>query len=210
MHDKRDFDAHAATWDGNPSRVKLAREISAAMTSSIEIRKDMDALDFGCGTGLVTLALQPLARTVTGIDSSRGMLEALDRKIAAAGLRNIKTAFYDADSGEPVPGRYHAAVSSMTFHHVRDTEALLRRLHEALHPGGTLCVADLDPDGGLFHADNTGVFHFGFDRDRMRGLFRQAGFDNVRALTAAEVTRPVAGGGTRSFSIFLIIGEKHH
>ncbi|HSA16622.1 MAG TPA: class I SAM-dependent methyltransferase, partial [Spirochaetota bacterium] len=143
MHDKRDFDAHAATWDGNPSRVKLAREISTAMTSSIEIRKDMDALDFGCGTGLVTLALLPLARTVTGIDSSRGMLEALDRKIAAAGLRNIKTAFYDADSGEPVPGRYHVAVSSMTFHHVRDTEALLRRLHEALHPGGTLCVADL-------------------------------------------------------------------
>ncbi|HSA15422.1 MAG TPA: SAM-dependent methyltransferase, partial [Spirochaetota bacterium] len=85
-----------------------------------------------------------------------------------------------------------------------------RRLHEALHPGGTLCVADLDPDEGLFHADNTGVFYFGFERDRMRELFRQTGFGNVRALTAAEVTRPVAGGGTRSFSIFLIIGEKHH
>ena len=208
MHEKRDFDAHAATWDGNPSRVKLARDISAAMASSIEIRKDMDALDFGCGTGLVTLALQPLARTVTGIDSSRGMLEALDRKVVTAGFANVKTAFYDADSGEPVPGRYHAAVSSMTFHHVRDTEALLRRLHEALHPGGTLCVADLDPDGGQFHADNTGVFHFGFERDRMRDMFHAAGFRNLKDMTAAEVTRPVAGGGSRSFSIFMIRGAQ--
>ena len=34
----------------------------------------MDALDFGCGTGLVTLKLQPFIHSITGVDGSQGMI----------------------------------------------------------------------------------------------------------------------------------------
>ena len=95
----------------------------------------------------------------------------------------------------------------MAFHHVKDVAALTRRFHEALVPGGNLCVADLDPERGMFHSDNTGVFHFGFERDALRHVFTDAGFRDVRDATAAEVVRPVSGIN-RSFSIFLLTGIK--
>ncbi len=207
MDEKRDFNAQASSWDDNPVRVKLAQDVADAIISSVKITPDTDVLDFGCGTGLVTLALSRHAGSITGADSSRGMLEALDRKISLAGISNVKTLYYDADDNAPIPGSYGVIVSSMAFHHVRDVAALIRRLHEALVPGGKLCVADLDPDEGLFHSDNTGVFHFGFEREDLRRVFTTAGFLEVRDITATEVIRPVSGG-SRSFSVFLLTGIK--
>jgi 2-polyprenyl-3-methyl-5-hydroxy-6-metoxy-1,4-benzoquinol methylase len=96
----------------------------------------------------------------------------------------------------------------MTFHHVEDIEALLAQLFQTLKPSGCLCVADLDLEQGTFHDDNTGIFHFGFDRDALRSLFMKAGFSNVRAVTATEVIKPNTSGGLRTFPVFLMVGEK--
>lgn len=75
-------------------------------------------------------------------------------------------------------------------------------------PGGYLCIADLDLDGGRFHEDNTGVFHFGFDREALRKTFIAAGFSNVRDVSAAEVEKPVAHGERKRFTVFLMTGRK--
>ena len=52
----------------------------------------------------------------------------------------------------------------MTLHHIPDVARLLAEFRNVLKPGGRLCIADLDSDGGRFHEDSTGVFHPGFDR----------------------------------------------
>ena len=57
MTQRRDFDAAAAAWDEEPRRVKLAGEIAAAICAKLPLSAEWDALDFGCGTGLVTLQL---------------------------------------------------------------------------------------------------------------------------------------------------------
>ncbi|MBS1128952.1 MAG: Methyltransferase type 11, partial [Nitrospirae bacterium] len=69
--ERKDFDKEAAQWDANPGRVKLAQDVADAMIREVSPAKGQDALDFGCGTGLVTLKLQPLVRSITGVDSSR-------------------------------------------------------------------------------------------------------------------------------------------
>ncbi|MDP2815869.1 MAG: hypothetical protein Q8O19_04240 [Rectinemataceae bacterium] len=74
---KTDFDQMAADWDSNPMRVKLANDVADTIIREIAPTQDMDALDYGCGTGLVTLKLQPLVKSVTGADSSRGILTLL-------------------------------------------------------------------------------------------------------------------------------------
>ena len=51
----------------------------------------MDALDFGCGTGLVTLQLQPFLHSITGVDGSQGMIDILKQKIEKKNLTNVKT-----------------------------------------------------------------------------------------------------------------------
>ena len=206
--ERKDFDKEAAQWDANPGRVKLAGDVADAMIRAVSPAKDQDALDFGCGTGLVTLKLQPLVKSITGMDSSRGMLAALESKVAGQGLSNVRTQFLDLEQGGKVEGHYHLIVSSMTLHHVPDPAALISQLAGALLPGGTLAVADLDTEDGSFHGDNTGVLHLGFDRARIKGLFERAGLSAVRDVTAAVVAKEIEGKGRRDFPVFLVIGEK--
>ena len=206
--EKRDFDSEAATWDKEPGRVKLATDITGAIRKDIALTSDMDALDFGCGTGLVTLQLQPSVHSITGVDASQGMIDILKQKIEKKNLTNVKTQFFDMEKGDVLEGRYHLIVSSMTFHHIKEIKALLDQFYHVALSSGYLCIADLDPEAGLFHSDNRGIIHFGFDRDRMRQLFIEAGFDNVRHRTAATVMKPIHDGKMVEFTVFLMTGRK--
>ncbi|MBP1708041.1 MAG: Methyltransferase type 11, partial [Chloroflexi bacterium] len=67
---RRDFDKDAANWDDNAGRVKMANNIANAILDAVRLRPDMEVLDFGCGTGLLTLRLQPLVKSIHGVDSS--------------------------------------------------------------------------------------------------------------------------------------------
>ena len=105
-------------------------------------------------------------------------------------------------------GHYHLIVSSMTFHHINEIRALLDQFYRIALPSGYLCIADLDPEGGLFHSDDTGVKHSGFDRDGMCRLFVEAGFENVQQRTAATVVKPIHDGKMAAFTVFLVTGRK--
>ena len=205
---KRDFNKAAATWDEQPQRVKLAGDIADAILREVEITSDMNVLDFGCGTGLLTLRLQPFVRTIIGADSSQGMLDLFNAKIAAAELDNICSMYCDLEKGDKLKGKYHLIVSSMTLHHVKEIEPLLSAFHDAMISGGVLCLADLDAEAGQFHDDNTGVFHFGFDRVALRADLHKAGFVDVRDLTAAAIVKPAGDGASRNFPVFLVTARK--
>src|SRR5512135_1241451 len=186
---KRDFNKEAEQWDANPGRVKLANEIADAVIREGSLERTMNVLDFGCGTGLVTLRLQPLVKSILGADSSQGMLGVLQGKIDALGVTNVRTRLVDFEKGARVEGPFDLIVSSMTLHHVPDTATLFSQWYDLLAPGGRLCFADLDAEDGSFHSDNTGVFHLGFDRDHLKRLLRNANFKDIRDVTAATVQR---------------------
>jgi 2-polyprenyl-3-methyl-5-hydroxy-6-metoxy-1,4-benzoquinol methylase len=206
--EKRDFDKEAAKWDANQGRVKLANEVADAIIREAMPARDMDVLDFGCGTGLVMLRLQPLVRNILGVDSSQGMLGVLEEKIKTQGITNARTLLVDFEKNGRIEGRYHLLVSSMTLHHVPDTARLFKQWHELLLPGGLLCFADLDAEDGSFHGDNTGVFHQGFDRRHLKKLLLSAGFHDVRDTTATTMIKDVEGKGKKEFSVFLILAKK--
>ena len=209
----RDFNKEAAQWDQDQRRVKLASDVAVAIIREASPTRDMDALDFGCGTGLVTLHLQPLVKTMTAVDSSSGMLGVLEEKIKTRNISNVNPVFIDFESGahlrKPIVEgkKFHLLVSSMTMHHVPDTAVLLRMWHDLLLPEGLICAADLDAEDGSFHGDNTGVYHFGFERAKLMELMRQAGFKNLRDSTASTMVKEVEGK-SREFTVFLITGRK--
>jgi tRNA (cmo5U34)-methyltransferase len=91
------FDQAAATWDDNPMRIALMRAVGEAILREARPTKDMDVLDYGCGTGLVGLYLLPTVRSVTGADNSAGMLEVLRKKIKDGGLENMQTMRLDLE-----------------------------------------------------------------------------------------------------------------
>jgi len=207
--EKRDFDKEASTWDEVPARVKLANDIVAAISDEIVLTSNMDVLDFGCGTGLLTLRLQPVVHSITGVDSSQGMINVLKAKIDKQNLPNVRTQYLDNGEGDIPEGNYDLIVSGMTLHHVKEIRSLIDRFYRIIAPSGYLCIADLDLDDGRFHDNNDGIFHFGFDRAELRRYFMDAGFDDVRDRTAAEVMKPVSDGGVRPFTVFLMTGRKN-
>lgn len=132
------------------------------------------------------------------------MIETFNNKATALGLQNATGKCLDIENGELLTGSYQLVMSSMVLHHVKDTRLLLTQLYDVTASGGMLCIADLDPDEGKFHSDNTGVFHFGFERDELTTLLTEIGFNDIKHKTASTVTRIGDDGETRSFTVFLI------
>ena len=199
----RDFDKEAAKWD-KPEKVKLASDVASAIIREAGPLSSLNALDFGCGTGLLTLMLQPHVKTITGVDSSMGMLDVLRGKIKTQRLGNVYAMFVNFEKSIRVQGAYDLIVSNMTAHHARDTAALFRHWYALLMPGGRLFFSDLDAEDGLFHSDNTGVFHHGFDRTKLKTILHNIGYREIRDTTASTIVKEVAGGGMREFPVFLI------
>jgi tRNA (cmo5U34)-methyltransferase len=85
------FDEAAGQWDNNPTRVELARAVAITIRRAIPVQAHWRALDYGAGTGLLTLNLQPSVASLVALDSSTGMLEKLTEKLAAAGIVNVQT-----------------------------------------------------------------------------------------------------------------------
>jgi 2-polyprenyl-3-methyl-5-hydroxy-6-metoxy-1,4-benzoquinol methylase len=205
---KTDFDEKAATWDEDPFKVNLANDVAGAIVKELHPVPSMDVLDYGCGSGLVTLKLQPLVKSITAMDNSKKMLEVLQAKVEKRGLPNVHTQLIDLEQGAEVKTWFHVVVTSMTLHHVREPAFFFDQLYGLLLPGGQIAIADLDKEDGTFHHDNTGVFHFGFERSYLKDILGKAGFREVHDTTAATVTRMVSEKGPLDFTVFLITGKK--
>ncbi len=205
---KTNFDERAANWDVRPQQITMANGVADAMIRELKPTAEMSVMDYGCGSGLVTMRFQPLVKKVVGVDSSRGMLEVFQEKVSKLGYDNVSGQLADLEEEDAVEGKFNLIVSSMAFHHVRKLSDLLHRMYDLLIPGGAIGIADLDKEDGTFHKDNTGVVHFGFERDVMKNLLEEAGFHDVKAATATSVVREGDDQKKREYSIFLITGKK--
>ena len=201
-----EFDQKAAQWDAKPVRVERAQAMAAAIRAAVPLSPDMAALEYGCGTGLVSFDLQPQLGHITLADSSSGMLAVVREKIAASEAHNLTPYSLDL-TRDPLPTeRYHLIYTLMTLHHIDDTERMLRAFYELLDTPGYLCVADLDTEDGTFHADEFHG-HLGFDRAALGALAQRVGFQAITFSTMFQM-RKEAAGGQKDYPIFLMVALK--
>jgi ubiquinone/menaquinone biosynthesis C-methylase UbiE len=204
-HTVSDFDARAATWDDDPTKVQRARAIAHQIVREVPLTGTMAALEYGAGTGLLGFMLRDRIGELTLADISEGMIAVAARKIAAAGDSRVRTIKLDL-LADPLPAeRYDLVFSAMTLHHIPDTVGILQRFRAILRPGGLLCIADLDTEDGSFHGAGFDG-HLGFDRTILGAQARAAGFASARFSTAYEMRKPAAGG-TLTFPIFLMVAQ---
>jgi len=199
------FDDRAATWDDDPTKVARAQALADAIVREVPLSPGMRALEYGCGTGLVTFALRQHVGDVTLADLSDGMLDVLRAKITAAHDDRLHAAKLDLITDRVPDASFDVIYSAMTLHHVPDTDAILARFRAALARPGWLAIADLDAEDGSFHGPEVDVHH-GFDRTALADRARRAGFDDVRFTTAYEMQKR-AGGTMRTFPIFLMVAR---
>ena len=196
------FDQAAATWDLADRRVLLAHAVAEAISLRVPLSRELNALDFGCGTGLVTLELAPKLGSISGADTSPGMLKTLAGKAEIQGIPVRLMPLDPAGNGE-LGGPYDLIVSSMTMHHVADVPALFRRFAHHLNPDGQVALADLDEEDGTFHEDKTGVHHNGFLREQIQSWLAESGFREIQLETAAVTAKE-----SRDYSIFLATARR--
>ena len=201
------FDERAKDWDSDPQKVERARMVADAIRKTIPLSTQMRTLEYGCGTGLLSFALQADLGQITLADTSQGMLDVLSEKIAAAGVTNMHPVRLDLAADPLPPERFHLTYSLLTLHHIHDAKGVLSKFHALLEPGGFLLVSDLDKEDGSFHTDGTTDVHLGFERGELQKWVEAAGFGNVLFSTAFVIKKKI-DGMEKIFPVFLMSARK--
>lgn len=195
------FDERAKEWD-TPDKIARAKELASVIVKLLPDKKPLQAMEFGCGTGLLSYEMADRFDLVTLIDTSEGMLDVLREKIVKNGTTHFKPLFADIFAN-PVDQRFDVIYSAMTLHHIADACKALVVLASLLHPGGLLFIADLDKEDGSFHLGKEDVHH-GFDRDELSNMAQSVGFIDIKFQTAYEVVKRKNFFSTHKYPIFLM------
>lgn len=195
------FDEKAKDFDSNDMIKKLSSAVSFSMLEKIPFHRKMNVMDFGAGTGLISSRVAPLVNKIVAVDISQAML---DKLVEKPELRGKVEAVCQDITDTPINMSFDLIMSAMALHHVKDTHEIIGIFSEHLKPGAMLALADLDKEDGSFHPENTeGVFHFGFERDALKTILEDSGFDNIQFTTAHTIN-----GETKNYPIFLATATK--
>jgi ubiquinone/menaquinone biosynthesis C-methylase UbiE len=198
-----DFDQRAKDWDNDPKKVERARVVADAIRAALPNRPGQTGLEIGCGTGLLSFALQDAFTHITLADTSQGMLDVLTAKIADSGLTHFSPIRLDL-ARDPLPdSRFDAVYSLLALHHIPETDTVIQRFHDLLSPGGRLFIADLDAEDGSFHTDGMTDVHLGFERGALQRQVEAAGFADVRFSTVFFIHK-----NERAYPIFMLAAQK--
>lgn len=143
----RNFDREAHDWDANPRRVLIAQAVASAILKCIHFTGHERVLDYGCGTGLVSLALAKSVGTMLAVDSSEGMLAQFRRKLDTAKVHNVRMLCADLEQDFRIADRFDLIICTQTLSHIQNEKRVLRHLAGLLAPGGALVISEMESSG---------------------------------------------------------------
>ena len=195
------FNKKAKTWDADEMVKNLSSAVGSSILEHAGLKPQMNVMDFGAGTGLISSHVAPLVNKIVAVDITEAML---DKLIAKPELQGKVEAVCQNILDKPLAFQFDLIMSAMAMHHVEDTAKLIQTFSEHLMPGATLALADLDKEDGSFHPANVeGVIHSGFERFDLKNLLKAQGFENIHFYTAHTVVKE-----ERQYPIFLVIATK--
>lgn len=127
-------------------------------------------LDFGCGDGRTSLALQDAGWTVLALDVDPASV----RQAAAAGVEDARVGGLEAAAGS---GPFDAVVMSHVIEHLPAPLETLREVVSQLHPGGRLAV--MTPNADSISRQRFGSAWRGLEPPRHLQVFSPAGLRRV-------------------------------
>ena len=167
---KHDFNHKAETFD-SPKNIFLANLVCQAVEKQIDLLSDKEILDFGGGTGLLTLPLAKQAKSVTLVDISEKMLEQARLKAEQQEIKNIQ--FLEQDLlKSPLKQEFDLIVVCRVLHHMTDLDAALSLFHQHLRKDGRLLIADFT---------KTETNHHGFELTELEKQLIENGFSSVHS-----------------------------
>ena len=198
------FDKVAKEWDGSQTRQELALNIAKTLMEMVPLNKNMHLLDFGAGTGLLSRHLCPYVSAITALDFSKEMLVQLQENAKTWPECDITTQHSDIlkySSHQYFDG----IVSSMSMHHIEDLDGLFQKFSTLLKKDGFIALADLELEDGSFHDHgDEGVFHFGFEQERLIEIAKRYGFKEIRFQPAHTILKE----NSKAYDVFMMAATK--
>ncbi|KAL5524727.1 hypothetical protein ACEPAF_9872 [Sanghuangporus sanghuang] len=213
------FDKIADTYDEKPFFAEVAGMIGRAFLKEYDFSEEKTrALDFACGTGLVSRELAPHTNQIVGVDISQGMVDQYNQRVSNQSIspEEMRAICVDLKGAESeLDGqKFDVVVCSMAYHHFESIQDITRKLVFFLKPGGALLVADLIKGEkqtligrGISDAAHKHVVPHqgGFDEVTLRSVFEEAGLEGFTFTPRVRVAK-----GENEMNIFIAKGLKRH
>ncbi|MEN8713136.1 MAG: methyltransferase [Arenicellales bacterium] len=185
------WDDYAEEWDTNIDAISYSAKAYESLIKEINIQ-GKTILDFGCGTGLLTERLSPLANSIVAIDTSPKMIAVLQSKK----LPNV-TYLSEPLTSELVKNntafvnKFNIVVASSVFSFLPNYDSILKLLRTLLVADGLLIQWDwLSPGSNP---------EFGLSETTIKKSLDNAGFKKIVltkpfSLTTQKGNMPVIMG----------------
>ncbi|ARC86304.1 methyltransferase domain protein [Clostridium argentinense CDC 2741] len=200
------FDLEAKSWDDD-KRVTRAKLISEEIDRWLGDKINNNAMEFGCGTGLITLNLKNKFKDIMMVDNSAGMIEEVNKKIKNQNVNNIRTWCGDIDEIDD-KNKYDAIYTSMTLHHIVNISKVLEKLHSLLSLEGELYIVDLVEEDGTFHSSEKGFEgHNGFNQNNLIETLKNIGFKDIRNKVFYKGSKSIEERNV-DYELFIMVARK--
>lgn len=164
---KIDWNEHASYWNEfNDAKIYTGKVVETL--KGILDLKDLNVIDFGCGTGLLTDHMMKEARHIVAIDSADKMIEVLESK----NYENV-TAIHGElsesliENQEVLQQKFDAIIAVSVCAFVPNYEEVLSHVKSLLKPTGLFIQLDWK--------QNKPVSDFGFTEEMIRKSYENIG-----------------------------------
>jgi tRNA (cmo5U34)-methyltransferase len=202
-----EFDQKARDWDKNKMHLERSLAVAGQLQKQVTFKPGMKALEFGAGTALLSFQLKDNFSEITLMDTSADMLKMAEQKMDVADRLKFRTLFFNLETEEYNGDKFDIVYSQMVLHHIKDLNAIFRKLFHLLTPGGIVAIADLYPEDGSFHDFNPDV-HSGFDPDKLIELLISLGFHDTKASPCFVIRKEISAENSKEYPVFLLTAMK--
>ncbi|MBB6731450.1 class I SAM-dependent methyltransferase [Cohnella zeiphila] len=194
------FEMIASMYD-TPERIHIAKVSSDAIREYVADAKSKNAIDFGCGTGLVGMNLLNEFQSMLFLDTSPNMINQIKQKITDSHIRNADTLCFDFEKEILSDLRADYIFMAQVLLHLPDVELVLSRLFDVLNEGGHLLIVDFDKNENVVSE----VVHNGFDQVELARLMTKIGYRDIQSRTFYTGSKIFMG---QDASMFVLDAQK--
>jgi ubiquinone/menaquinone biosynthesis C-methylase UbiE len=187
-------------WDRSEA---IANEI----IKLVPLRKDMNALEYGAGTGITSFLLKGHLKEITLMDNSSEMIRVIDEKISSSKVKNLKTVNFNLETDHYKAEKFDLIFTQMVLHHVKDIEKIIGSFHRLLNPEGRLVIADLYEEDGSFHGEDFSG-HNGFNIDTLSSILTKARFKDISHKTCFIIDRKISETESKQYEVFIMVATR--
>ena len=191
---EHNFNHKAESFDSPQNRF-IANLIRQELEKQVVDFSDKHILDFGGGTGLVSLPLATQSKSVMLVDISDKMLEQAHLKVKKQAINNVHLLRQDLLS-TPLNQLFDIILVSRVLHHMSNIEEILNVFRNHLADDGQLFIADFV---------KTDTNHHGFHLVDLEGKLSQSGFSSVQSQIIYSADKLFLGNYAE---LFLTLAQK--